>query len=538
MRRALLLMLGLGLAGCQFFLNTPPRITAFTATPNNLWVTFTWSVSDPDGDALECRLDADGNGSTDLLIPNCTSGSYTYGYPQEGSFTATLVVQDPDGGTATETTTVTPTWPTTFPTPADRCPAPVGATALPAALPVPKTGVADFTPAHVPGELLAFTGDGLTLQSTALLEAERTLGLTRVATLENGWVHYRVAPGEEAAAAAALVARGAARYVQPNYRYGLLFVPNDPYYVPDQQDQFQLLGLEAAWDQVSASCRPVVAVVDTGAAFTHPDLDANLLPGYDFSDDDPDASDMDGHGSQVASLIAAETHNNEGMASVTQGAAYLLPLKVFPNATTLTLAQAINFAVDAEAHVINLSLCLIANKDENQDGRNDCAQITDPATQTDGLIEDALYRAYTQGVLTLAASGNDGLGYVGYPASSSYTLAIGAIDNNKNRAYFSNYGDKLDLVAPGVNVLGAHPLSEYVRDSGTSFAAPFASGVAALYIAEHYAIKGAVPPTDRIRTCLTSTAEDLGAPGFDSSFGFGLVRADWVLDPNRSACYP
>ena len=322
------------------------------------------------------------------------------------------------------------------------------------------------------------------------------------------------------------MARGAAQYVQPNYRYGPLLVPNDPLYLPDQQAQFQLLGLEAAWDQASASCRPVVAVVDTGAAFDHPDLDAVLLPGYDFSDDDPDASDMDGHGTRVASLIAAETHNNEGMASVTQGAAYLLPLKVFPNATTLTLAQAIHFAVDADAHVINLSLCLL---------NNDQTACTD---QPDGLIEDALSRAYTQGVLVLAASGNDGLGYVGYPASSSYTLAVGAIDDNKNRASFSNYGDTLDLVAPGVNVLGAASPSGYALGSGTSFATPLASGVAALYIAEHYARKGAVPPTDRIRTCLTSTAEDLGTPGFDSSFGFGLVRADRVLDPNNGTCYP
>ncbi|WP_457631742.1 S8 family serine peptidase, partial [Oceanithermus sp.] len=155
--------------------------------------------------------------------------------------------------------------------------------------------------------------------------------------------------------------------------------------------------------------------------------------------------------------------------------------------------------------------------------------------------------AYNSGVISLAASGNYDDSFVGYPASSQYTIAVGATDNNNppDRASFSNYGSNLDVVAPGIAVLGAGIPSAsepepYLAGDGTSFSTPYAAGVMALYLSQYYAYSGGqLPDPATAASCIRSSAQDLGAAGFDVYTGMGLVRADQMLDTvnNLYGCY-
>lgn len=102
---------------------------------------------------------------------------------------------------------------------------------------------------------------------------------------------------------------------------------------------------------------------------------------------------------------------------------------------------------------------------------------------------------------------------------------------------FSTYGPELDLVAPGVSVVGAGSGGGYAQDSGTSFASPVVAGVVALYMSKYISERQVWPTPDQVYQCLTGTAEDLGTQGRDDEYGFGLVRADWVMT-DTTYCFP
>ena len=516
------------LAGCR--INTAPVITNFSASPTSgeapLTVTFYASASDADGDPITCTLDyGDGSAKSTFSCAGAVQQTHTY---NAGTYTAILTVSDGRGGSDTKTLSIVAAGP------AYACPAPSGASlgAQPLAAEKEPEGVAPFDGlAYKPGELLVYRG-GVSLQSTQVAELEQELGLETLDAPLAGWVRYRVPAGQEAELAQQILAAGLGSYVQPNYAYKLLATPNDTYYATYQQTQYDLMQVSQSWDLIgSSSCKPIVAVVDSGVAYDHVDLDAYVIKGYDFSDGDSDPypNPGDDHGTMVASIIAAETNNNQGMAGTTGNRAYIMPLKVFPNAYTTTIANAIDWAVQYDAHVINLSLCLT-------DSSGACADLTD---NPDATIESALQNAYNNGVVSLAASGNDGNSFVGYPASSQYTIAVGAINDDKTRASFSNYGSLLDVVAPGVSVFSASIPSTtdppYLFGDGTSFATPYAAGVASLYIGQYYAQKNALPSPSQISSCMRSAAEDLGT----TDTGSGLVRADRMLDVSNNlyGCY-
>jgi len=407
--------------------------------------------------------------------------------------------------------------------PSDACPAPTGTASL-ALEPDPVgLGFADGA-ATVPGRLAVRLAE-VSVQSVEARIA--ALGARTLARPAAGWLVLEVPEGQERATAETLVAEGLARYAQPVYHYKLVATPNDPYFPTYQSSQFDQMSLTQGWDLLRTdACRPIAAVVDSGADLEHPDLTPNLLPGYDFSDDDDDPSDEDGHGTMVAGIIGAATNNNTGVAGSTQNLAYVLPVKVFPNATSDVIAEGIRWAADAGAHLVNLSLCIV-------DSSGHCADLTN---SPDALIEDALKYAAQKGVIALAASGNDGYNYVGYPASSAYTIAVGSVDSSNTRSSFSNYGDALDFVAPGEAVASTAPAPDYyLQGSGTSFATPYVTGITALYIGQYYAIQGALPNLSQTLTCFQNNS----APATPSSeTGFGVPQADLVLDPADGTCYP
>ncbi len=344
--------------------------------------------------------------------------------------------------------------------------------------------------------------------------------------------------------------------VGPNYAYGRLAIPNDPFFA--QQKNLELIGLPQAWDVQKGADNIRVAVLDDGYDAAAGDMTGRLLltpPPRGFwldtanNDNTPTALPGDWHGTAVASVLGAATNNGVGMAGVTWQGVRIVPVKIyrdtpFPpcagrtsgnpslpeprdprpptscqsvyDATTATVASALETSMAIGASVINMSFCLL-----DRVNTNDCATTTDP------IIEAALERAHLSGAVLVGAAGNDNLNQVAYPASSRWVLAVGSSGLPANpqalaRSEFSNYGPKLDLVAPGQSILTLRA-GGVLTASGTSFSAPTVAGVAALLQSN-----GLESP-DVITARLIETTQDIGAADRDDQTGNGLLRADRAL---------
>jgi serine protease len=330
----------------------------------------------------------------------------------------------------------------------------------------------------------------------------------------------------------------AVEHVTPNYLFDLYATPNDPYY--SYQWNLPLINMEAAWD-ISSGADVTVAVVDTGVnTSSHPNKDgfgSRLLPGYNAITRTAGSSyDQNFHGTHVAGTIGQETNNGIGVAGVAYNAT-IMPVKVFLRSGNFALlswiVDGIDWAAENGADIINLSLG---------------GPKSDPVTGEPYdyvLLEEAINNAVAQNVTVIAAAGNDGRAEVSYPAAFDNVIAVGAINYQKMRTSYSNYGPELDLVAPG-GIVSDDPdgdgnanggiLQETFRQSlgfrffafgwgywflsGTSMATPHVSGVAAL-------IKSIHPDwtPQQIKDALINTAQDLGALDKDNEYGYGLVDA-------------
>ena len=286
--------------------------------------------------------------------------------------------------------------------------------------------------------------------------------------------------------------------------------PNDPRY--PHQWNLHVLDMPSAWDS-SQGQGVVVAVLDTGVS-QQLDGYVDLLDGWDVTSGRPGAEDDGWHGTHVAAVIAQSTNNNEGVASVAPQAT-LLPVKVldaYGGGNSVDLANGIRWAVDHGADIINLSLGL-----------------DQPSTP----VQEACEYAWNEGVLVVAATGNDGLRSVQYPAAYDTVIAVAAVDLNLDLTDYSNVGPEVDLVAPGGDLdadLDGDGLADgvmqaarfdgewqYLLAEGTSVATPHVSAVAALVMAN-----GVTDP-EQVRQRLLDSAEDLGSPGHDAETGWGLV---------------
>jgi subtilisin family serine protease len=249
-----------------------------------------------------------------------------------------------------------------------------------------------------------------------------------------------------------------------------------------------------------------------------PDLEqTRFVPGWDFVNNDEHANDDEGHGTHVTGTVAQSTNNGYGVAGVAFNTT-IMPVKVLDaggGGSYEQIADGIYFAVDNDANIINMSL-----------GGPDPAQV----------LEDALAYAYNNGVTVIASCGNSNVATCGYPAAyDAYVIAVGATQIGATRAPYSSYGTGVDVVAPGGNTSADKnndgygdgvlqmTFSETPVDwafwfyQGTSMAAPHVTGVAALL-----ASRGVTEPND-IRKALEYTARDLGDPGKDSVYGWGLI---------------
>lgn len=266
---------------------------------------------------------------------------------------------------------------------------------------------------------------------------------------------------------------------------------------------------ELVWPLGNTGSGVKVAILDTGIDYTHPDLNDNYQGGYDYVNGDPDPMDDEGHGTHVAGIVAAEADGN-GVIGVAPDAG-LISIKVLDssgNGYISDLIAGIQFAVDNDADIINMSL-----------GTNSHFQALQDAC-------DSAYNNYN--TVLVAAAGNDGFlpgDTVDYPAAYGSVIAVGATDNTDSLAVWSSKGPDLDIVAPGVFIFSTYLGGGYANMGGTSMASPHVAGTAALIIAS--GINGAAD----VRQTLTESADDLGAPGYDELYGWGLVDAYEALGP-------
>lgn len=375
----------------------------------------------------------------------------------------------------------------------------------------------------------------------------------------------RLPPGVPVGEAAASLRRNArVATATANYlaRASAPHIPNDPGLTGRRTGWMRLQwnflaesGVNApeAWGNAIAAGRPGgigvrIAVLDTGVAYRtvgrfrrSPDLARrNFIGGYDFVDDDPFPSDENGHGTHVASTIAERIDNGVALTGLAYSAR-LMPVRVLDSAGTgdaKTVARAIRFAARRGVDIINLSL----EFDRDVFAR----QVPE--------VFAALRFARSRGALLVSSAGNEGHGAVALPARAPGVIGVGATTEGLCRAEYSNYGRGLDLVGPGgggADVFGGGPPCEDVERGrsiyqltfgssprrfgypgtyeGTSMATAHVTGTAALVLGSR--VLGARPSQARLELHLERTARDLGPPGWDESFGWGLVNAGAATRP-------
>jgi serine protease len=359
-------------------------------------------------------------------------------------------------------------------------------------------------------------------------------------------------------------------YAVPNYiAHAAGFVPNDPGRGRSaggwQSVQWNFLastGIDApgAWANAAALGAPggrgvTVAVLDTGIAYENrgqfrrsPDFSpSTFVPGYDFVDLNSHPDDRNGHGTFIAGVIAESTNNGRNLTGVAYGAK-VMPVRVLDAdglGDAASIGRGIRWAVNHGARVVNLSLEF------------------DPSTPRSQIPEvlSAIRYAHAKGVVVVAASGNEAERAIAYPARAGGVISVGATTEHGCLADYSNTGSGLDLVAPGGGAdadipedpVHCRPGGKPGRDvyqltfiggslrrfglpsgyQGTSMATPHVSAAAALVIAT--GIVGRRPSPDAVEKRLEATARDLGTPGYDSRYGYGLLNAAAATQPPAAA---
>jgi len=306
--------------------------------------------------------------------------------------------------------------------------------------------------------------------------------------------------------------------------------PNDPQWAL----QYGPRAIQAplAWEVTTGTLSVTIAIIDTGVDLAHPDLATQIWMnlgevgldgggqakqtngvdddgngyvddwrGWDFAAQDNDPQDERGHGTHVAGIAAAAGDNSVGIAGVAWGVT-IMPLKIFTStglASNTDAASAMVYAVDNGARIINLSVGDV---------------------QPDPALEAGVNYAVEHGALVVAAAGNFSSQGVVYPGAYPNALAVAAVDIFSETLSTSSYGPQVDLAAPGGEIYSTYWSNTYNYLSGTSMATPHVSGVAALL-----ASRPGFETPEKIRLALEATAFDLGAPCWDTHYGFGLVQA-------------
>lgn len=277
----------------------------------------------------------------------------------------------------------------------------------------------------------------------------------------------------------------------------------------------QYIGSQAVHDQNINGTGVKIAILDTGIDYNHPDLANNYKGGYDFVFNDADPMDdstgmaINSHGTHAAGIIAA-LNNGIGTVGVAPNAD-IYAVKVLDGAgfgMASFIISGIEWAMGNGTDIISMSI--------------------ESAENNPALLE-AINAANNSGILLVAAGGNDrtGSGTVKYPAAYDAVIAVTAIDQNGQKASFSPIDPRIEISAPGVNVLSTVIGGGYGTRSGTSMAAPHASGAAALILSSNFPDVNGDGNRDHtdVREIIRNSAFDVGDPGHDNIYGYGLLDA-------------
>ncbi len=294
------------------------------------------------------------------------------------------------------------------------------------------------------------------------------------------------------------------RYIEPRMRFAADFVSNDPY--ENLQWALKKISAQAAWSITTGDSDIILAIVDTGIDYHHPDLDANYVAlGYDWVNDDSDPMDDNGHGTHCAGIVAAELNNSIGIAGVAQVRIMAEKgLCEYGWGWSNDLANAITHAVNQGAQIIS---CSWGSGEDSE------------------LIHEAIRYAHESDVLIISSAGNDAWHLESYPAAYEEVIAVAATDRADEPTSFTNYGDWIELSAPGSNIFSTMPNSAYAYMGGTSMSTPYVAGVAALVWSRFPSMT-----PDQVRQHLLKTSNDLGELGFDVYYGYGRVNASTAVD--------
>lgn len=294
------------------------------------------------------------------------------------------------------------------------------------------------------------------------------------------------------------------QYIEPHYMYltnedtSSIEIPNDILF-SDYQYNLPMIETNRGWNVSKGAEQVIIGVVDTGVDLNHPDLQGRLLTGYNTISPNSRPSDDVGHGTHVAGIISANVNNREGIAGMTWNNK-IMPVKALDQSgagTSYSVAEGIIWAADHGAKVINLSLGNYADAN---------------------FLHEAIKYAYNKDIVIVAATGNDNTERAGYPAAYPEVLSVSATNYNMERAPFSNYGDYIDVMAPGESIASTYPNNQYAALSGTSMASPHVAALAGLIRSVNPKLKNT-----EVMEIIRSSVIDLGQSGRDKYYGFGQI---------------
>jgi len=345
----------------------------------------------------------------------------------------------------------------------------------------------------LPGQLLVRYHDGV--QAAASDALEKSHGAAKKAEIRALRLHVVSVPtGSEDVIARELATDARVELVERDFSLSATGTTPNDYWWPNEWSEIKTR-TNLAWDMTQGSASVVIASLDTGVDLTQPDLQANLVGGYNVLNGSSDATDDNGHGTWTAGVAGATSNNAIGIASYCWHCS-LMPVKVLGadgTGTTANVAAGIVWATDHGARVISMSLS--------------------GTTGTSALLSAVQY-AHSQGVVLVAAAGNSGTATQTYPAAYPEVLGVAGSDPNDALYAWSNYGPWVKVAAPGCSYTTGRA-GWFGSFCGTSAAAPAVAGIAGL--ARSYA---PTATNTAVEAALEATAAKISA-----SVAYGRVDA-------------
>ncbi|MEO7454597.1 MAG: Ig-like domain-containing protein [Fimbriimonadales bacterium] len=369
-------------------------------------------------------------------------------------------------------------------------------------------GMAAIAQGHVPGRVLVKFIEGTSV-STAHAAIMQVGGTTQRTLRGLATKVVAVPVGRETSAAYVLRASGVVEYAEVDGYAQPAAVPDDPWYANGGQGcaQWALLKIQcpAAWDITTGNSSVKLAIIDTGVDDIHEDLRDQITPGYNVASNNGNTFDYAGHGTIVAGTAAARSDNTRGVASVAWGVR-IMPIRVTEENGTAPFSnfvEALDYAKNNGAKVANISWTPM---------------------WASGAVLDAARRFKQAGGLVVVAAGNNGA-QINYNDFADLVV-VGATDGNDVVTSYSNYGNLIDIVAPGSTFTTASTLGSqiYGNATGTSVATPYVSGAAALL----FSLNPNFTPA-QVEAFLESSADDRGPSGWDNRYGWGRLNVNNAL---------